>query len=138
LSRLCLAGETTSVSPDAIERPRALRLCEKTTSDQVPTLRAGARAFRTELDDNAGPDRHTLVKGIKAGSIGDGESQMMQTDVSVSIERDCFTGRFDLPQRQDAMPIGHEYRWIIGPLADDAPSKAIAKELLRAHEVANS
>jgi len=27
---LCLAGETTSVSPDAIERPRALRLCEKT------------------------------------------------------------------------------------------------------------
>src|SRR5260370_10026600 len=32
LSRLCLAGETTSVSPDAIERPRALRLCEKTRS----------------------------------------------------------------------------------------------------------
>jgi hypothetical protein len=78
------------------------------------------------------------VKGIKAGSIGDSESQMMQPDVSASIERDCFTGRLDLPQCQDAVAIGYEHRWIIRPLADNAPSKAIAKEPSRAHEVANA
>jgi len=66
---------------------------------------AGARGFRTELDDNAGPARHTLVKGIKAGSIGDGESQMMQPDIGASVERDRFIGRLDLPQRQNAVAI---------------------------------
>src|SRR5260370_4579636 len=43
LSRLCLAGETTSVSPDAIERPRALRLCEKTTKMLVD-VRVGSNS----------------------------------------------------------------------------------------------
>ena len=63
---------------------------------------------------------------------------MMQSDVGASIERNRLIGRLDLPQRQDAVSIGNEHRWIVRPLADDTPPKAIAKELSRAHEVANT
>jgi len=101
-------------------------------------LRASARELRTKLDHNAGPARHPLVKGIEASSIGDGKGQMMQSDVGASIERNRLIGRLDLPQRQDAVSIGNEHRWIVRPLADDTPPKAIAKELSRAHEVANT
>jgi hypothetical protein len=73
---------------------------------------ASTRGFRTELDDNPRPTRYALVKGIKAGSIGDSECQMMQTDIGAPIERDRFARRFDLPQRHHVVPIGYECRWI--------------------------
>src|SRR5229473_2241716 len=62
-------------------------------------LGAGARLFRTKLNDDARPTRHSLVEGIETDLIDDGEGQMMQSDVGAPIERDRLAGRFDLPQR---------------------------------------
>ena len=47
---------------------------------------------------------------------------MMQPDVGAPIERDCFAGRFDLPQRHNIMSIELEHRWLIRALADDSLS----------------
>src|SRR5882762_6174024 len=98
-------------------------------------LGAGTRKFRTELDDDARPTRHSLVKRIEADLIDDGEGQMMQSDVDAPIKRDRFAGRVDLPQRHNIVPIGYEHRRIILPLAYDSPSKTITKEFSSAHEV---
>ena len=101
-------------------------------------LGPGTRAFGSELDDDTRPIRHSLVEGIEADLIDDGESQMMQSDVGTPIERNRFAGRLDLPQRHNVVSIGYEGRRIIRPLADDSPSKTITKEFSRAREVANT
>src|SRR5215471_4748603 len=99
-------------------------------------LRAAAGRLRTELDDNSRPIRHPLVKGVEARSIDDREGQMMQPDIGASIERGRRIGRLDLPQRQDAVAIRNKRRRIVRPLADNAPSEAIAEELPRSRQVA--
>jgi hypothetical protein len=63
---------------------------------------------------------------------------MTQSDVGAPIERDCFAGRFDLPQRHNIMSVGDERRRIVRPLADDLPSKTITKEFSRTCEIANT
>jgi hypothetical protein len=62
----------------------------------------------------------------------------VQTDIGTSIERDRLLGRLNLPQREDAPSIRHKRRRIVRPLTDNAPSKAIAKELPRACKIANA
>src|SRR5262249_48151271 len=101
-------------------------------------LWALARELRGEFHDHARPFRDALVENIQFGSVGDREGEMVQADIGAAVEGDSAVRGLDLPPRHDAVSIGHEHRWIIGSLADDTPPKAVAEELPRAREVANT
>jgi hypothetical protein len=62
----------------------------------------------------------------------------MQADIGAPVERDGAFRRFDLPQGDHLGAVGDEDGGIVGPLTDDIPSEAIAKEAAGAFKVSDA
>jgi hypothetical protein len=63
------------------------------------------------------------------------QRKVMQTDITVALERHARPRILDLPQRYNGISVRYEGCWIAWILSNNPPTKAIAEELPRQRKI---